>query len=100
MRGELASARTTAKIFLGDAASAARPSEAAAACCVLGQTCLWQGDFREAQAQFEAALKTYDPERDRELKYSFGMDTGAGSKALLAIVNWLLKLAMRQERRS
>ena len=90
MRGELASARTTAKIFLGDAESAARPSEAAAARRVLGQTCLWQGDFREAQAQFEAALKTYDPERDREVKYSFGMDTGAGSKALLAIVNWLL----------
>jgi tetratricopeptide (TPR) repeat protein len=56
MRGELASARATAKIFLGDAESAARPSEAAAARHVLGQTCLWQGDFCEAQTQFEEAL--------------------------------------------
>jgi class 3 adenylate cyclase/predicted ATPase len=97
MRGELASARATAKIFLGDAKSAARPSETAAARRVLGQTCLWQGDFREAQTQFEEALKIYDPERDREVKYSFGMDTGAGSRALLAIVNWLLGEAARAQ---
>jgi predicted ATPase len=97
MRGELASARATAKIFLGDAESAARSSEAAAARRVLGQTCLWQGDFREAQTHFEEALKIYDPERDREVKYSFGMDTGAGSRALLAIVNWLLGEAARAQ---
>jgi class 3 adenylate cyclase/predicted ATPase len=89
MRGELASARETAKIFLGDAESGAWPTEAAAARRVLGQTCLWQGDFKEAQTHFEEALKIYDPERDRDVKFRFGMDTGAGSRALLAVVKWL-----------
>jgi predicted ATPase len=89
MRGELASARETANIFLGDAESGAWLSEAAAASRVLGQRCLWQGDFDEAQIDFEKAFKIYDPERDREVKFRFGMDTMAGSKALLAVVKWL-----------
>ena len=89
MRGELASARETANIFLGDAESGAWLSEAAAARRALGQTCLWQGDFNEAQTHFEKALKIYDFERDREVKFRFGMDTMAGSKALLAVAKWL-----------
>ena len=89
MRGELASARETANIFLGDAESGAWPTEAAAAHRSLGQTCLWQGDFKEAETHFEEALQIYDPERDREVKFRFGMDTGAGSRALLAVVKWL-----------
>jgi predicted ATPase len=89
MRGELASARETANIFLGDAESGVWPTETAAAHRVLGQTCLWQADFKEAQTHFEEALKIYDPERDREVKFRFGMDTGAGSRALLAVVKWL-----------
>jgi predicted ATPase len=88
--GELASARATASLFLRDADSAAWPTGAAAARRALGQTCLWQGDFEEAQTHFEEALRIYDPERDRDVKFSFGMDTGAGSRALLAVANWLL----------
>jgi predicted ATPase len=88
--GELASARATASLFLCDADSAAWPSEAGAARRALGQTCLWQGDFNEAQTQFEEALRIYNPKRDRDVKFRFGMDTGAGSRALLAVVNWLL----------
>jgi predicted ATPase len=89
LRGELASARATAISFSWDAEKGASPTEAGAARRVLGQTCLWQGDFSEAQTHFEEALKIYDSERDREVKFRFGMDTAAGSKALLAIVKWL-----------
>ena len=37
-----------------------------------GLTCLCQGDFIEAQAYLEQALRTYDPERDRDAKFRFG----------------------------
>ena len=96
VRGELAPARATANLFLRDAESAASPTEVGAARRALGQTCLWQGDFREAQTHFEEALRIYDADRDREVKFRFGMDTGAGSKALLAVVNWVLGEAARE----
>ena len=95
VRGELAAARTTANSFLRDAETAASPAEAGAARRALGQTYLWQGDFREAKIHFQEALKIYDPDRDREVKFRFGMDTGVGSKALLAVANWVLGDAVR-----
>jgi adenylate cyclase len=36
------------------------------------------------------ALSIYDPERDRETRFRFGLDTGAIAKALLAITKWQL----------
>jgi class 3 adenylate cyclase/tetratricopeptide (TPR) repeat protein len=96
VRGELAPARATANLFLRDAESAASPTEVGAARRALGQTCLWQGDFREAQTHFEEALKIYDSDRDREVRFRFGVDTGAGSRALLAVVNWVLGEATRE----
>jgi tetratricopeptide (TPR) repeat protein len=90
VRGELAAAQATANSFLRDAETAASPAEAGAARRALGQTYLWQGDFREAQTHFHEALKIYDSGRDYDVKFRFGMDTGAGSKALLAVANWVL----------
>jgi class 3 adenylate cyclase/predicted ATPase len=95
VRGELAAAQTTANSFLRDVETAASPAEVGAARRALGQTYLWQGDFRVAQTHFQEALKIYDSDRDREVKFRFGMDTGASSKALLAVANWVLGDAVR-----
>jgi tetratricopeptide (TPR) repeat protein len=53
-------------------------------------TCLWQGNFVEARAHLESSLKIYDPERDREAKFRFGVDGGAGGAVILALSYWLL----------
>jgi predicted ATPase len=90
LRGELRSARETAETFRREAENEARTNEAAVACRYLGLTCLCQGDFIEAQANLVEALRIYDPERDREAKFRFGIDTGAGARAYLANISWLL----------
>jgi predicted ATPase len=55
---------------------------------ILGLTCLWQGDFTQSQVNLVQALQLYDPELDREAKFSFGMDSGACSTAYLAHTCW------------
>jgi hypothetical protein len=57
---------------------------------MLGLTCLLQGDFPQAQAHLEEALRSYDPERDRDAKFRFGQDAGAAAFTYLAITNWIL----------
>ena len=89
-RGELRSARETAETFLSDAEKEARTTEAAAARRCLGVACLWQGDLAVARAHFEQALRIFDPERDREAKFRFGMDIGVSARVFLALTNWLL----------
>ena len=89
LRGELGLARQAAEIFLRDAENGARMTEAAVARRVLGLTCFSQGDFSQAQAHLEEALRIYDPERDREAKFSFSLDTGSAATAYLAHINWL-----------
>ena len=89
-RGELRSARETAEKFLREAEKKAPTTEAAAARRCLGVACLWQGDLAVARAHFEQALKIFDPERDREAKFRFGMDIGVSATVFLAITNWLL----------
>ena len=56
---------------------------------LLGTTCFWQGDSIEAQANLVEALSIYDPERDREAGFRFGVDIGV-AKALLANTKWQL----------
>jgi predicted ATPase len=89
-RGELRLAREIAETFLREAQREARTTERGVGRRLLGHTCLWQGDFIDAQANFVAALSIYDPERDREARFRFGHDTGASARAYLAITNWQL----------
>jgi predicted ATPase len=56
----------------------------------VGSTCLFQGDFIEAQANLVEALSICDPERDREAGFRFGQGTGAIARAYLAITKWQL----------
>jgi predicted ATPase len=53
-------------------------------------TCFRQGDFIEAQANLVEALRIYDPERDREARFRFGVDNGAAARGLLANTKWQL----------
>jgi hypothetical protein len=83
-------AREIAETFLREADRGARTTECGVGRRLLGHTCLWQGDFIEAQANLLEALPIYDPERDREAMFRFGVDTGAAARAYLASTKWLL----------
>src|SRR5215471_11609189 len=90
VRGELRLAREIAETFLRDAERGAWTTECGFGRRLLGFTCLWQGDFIEAQANFVEALSIYDPERDREARFRYGQDTGPTVRAYLAITKWQL----------
>jgi tetratricopeptide (TPR) repeat protein len=85
-RGELKLARETAGSFLREAEKEGRATETALARRILGLSCLQQGDFAEAHANFEQALTIHDPEHDREARFRFGTDTSP--TAYLAHTEW------------
>jgi tetratricopeptide (TPR) repeat protein len=87
-RGEVVLARETAEAFQRDAEQMAETMEAAVSRRVLGTTCFAQGDFTAAVTHLEEALRTYDPERDREARFRFGSDTAAVATAYLAHAKW------------
>ena len=89
-RGEWGLARQIAETFRHEAERAAWKTEAGVAGRALGLTCLWQGDFTEAQANLMQAIRMYDPDGEREAKVRFGMDSGACATAYLAHTSWLL----------
>jgi predicted ATPase len=90
VRGELRLAREIAETFLREAERGARTTECGVGHRLVGLTCLSQGDFIEAQANFVEALSIYDPERDREVRFRFLADTGVAAKAFLAFTKWQL----------
>jgi len=90
VRGELEFAREIAETFLHEAEGGAWTMECGFGRRLLGATCLWQGDFIEAQSNLVEALKIYDPERDREARFRFDQDTGAAARACLANTKWQL----------
>src|SRR5262249_36428989 len=89
-RGELRLAREVAETFLREAERGAPTMECGFGRRLLGFTCLWQGDFIEAQANLVEALSIYDPERDREAGLRFGQDTSVAARASLATTKWQL----------
>jgi tetratricopeptide (TPR) repeat protein len=89
-RAEFALARETAETFRREAENEGRTTERVVGLRMLGLTCIFQGDFLAAQAHLEEALRIYDPERDRDARFRFGQDAGAGASTYLALTNWLL----------
>jgi hypothetical protein len=79
-RGELGFAREIAETFLREAERGARTTECGVGRRLLGMTCAFQGHFIEAQANLVEALRIYDPERDREARFRFGVDNGAAAR--------------------
>jgi tetratricopeptide (TPR) repeat protein len=90
VRGEFGFAREIAETFLREAERGGRTTECGIGRRLLGTTCLFQSDFIEAQANLVEALSIYDPERDRETRFRFGLDTGAIARAHLANAKWQL----------
>src|SRR5271166_1858495 len=90
LRGELRLAREIAETFLREAERGAGATECKAGRCLVGLTCLLQGDFLEAQANLVETLSNYDPERDGKARFRFGGDAGAVGRAYLAVTKWLL----------
>jgi predicted negative regulator of RcsB-dependent stress response len=88
--GEWGLARDIAETFLREAERAERTTECGVGRHLVGFTCLWQGDFIEAQANLIEALSIYNSERDRDARFRFGPDTGAAARAYLAITKWPL----------
>jgi class 3 adenylate cyclase/predicted ATPase len=89
LRGDLGLARDTAEMFLRDANSVGRMTEAGVASRNLGMTRLFQGDLTDARVHLEEALRIYNPERDRDAKFRFGTDPSA-ARGFLAHANWML----------
>jgi predicted ATPase len=90
VRAELRSAREIAATFLREAERGAQTTEYGFGHRLVAFTCLWQGDFIEAQSNLVEALSIYDPERDREARFRFGLDTRAAARAYLANTKWQL----------
>ena len=79
LRGELGLAREIAETFLREAERGAGTMECEAGRCLVGLTCLFQGDFVEAQANLVETLSIYDPSAIvRPNSVSAGMSAQAG----------------------
>jgi predicted ATPase len=81
VRGELGFARETAESFLRDAGNGGRMTEAAVARRSVGMARLYQGDPIGAEANLAEALRTYDPKRDRDAMFRFGVEPEPAQRA-------------------
>jgi predicted ATPase len=87
-RGELTSMRAHAAAFLADVAGKTDLGEAGIAYRRQGITAWFAGEYLEARDHLERALASFQPGRDDELAYRFGMDPGVPAMAYLALVLW------------
>jgi hypothetical protein len=90
MRGELSLARETAESFLRDAENEGRMTEASVARRNVGAARLYLGDLTGGRTNLGEALRIYDPQRDCDAKFRFGVDTGAAATGFLALAGWAL----------
>ena len=89
-RGELPSMRAHAVAFLSDVAARPDSPEAGVAHRAAGITCWFAGQYREARDHLERALALFQPGRDDDLAFRFGVDPGAAAMVYLAIASWPL----------
>jgi predicted ATPase len=90
MRGELPSMRAHAAAFLSDVEARPDSPEAGVAHRAAGVSCWFAGEYREARDHLERALALFQPGRDDDLAFRFGLDPGAAAMAFLAKVSWPL----------
>ena len=90
LRGELAAMRAHAAAFLSDVAARPDSPEAGVARRAFGTTRWFAGQYREARDHLERALALFQPGRDDDLAFRFGVDPGAAVMALLAVASWPL----------
>jgi predicted ATPase len=90
VRGEPDLARATAESFIRDAKSDGTLPDLAAAFRTAGRACLCQGNFSQARAYLEDALKICDPQWDSEARRRHGTDCEISATAYLAHDVWQL----------
>ena len=88
VRGEPDLARATAESFIRDAKSDGTLPDLAAGFRTAGRACLCQGDFSQACAYLEEALRICDPQWDGEARRRHGTDCEISATAYLAHVVW------------
>jgi predicted ATPase len=90
LHGELSLAQETAESFLRDAETEGRMTETSVARRCVGVARIVQGDFIDAEKNFNEVLRTYDPARDRDARFRFGMDAAAAAACYLALASWAM----------
>ena len=90
VRGDLPSMRAHAAALLSDIEARPDSPEAGVAHRAAGLICWFAGEYREARDHFERALALFQPGRDDDLAYRFGLDPGVSAMAYLAVALWPL----------
>ena len=90
VRGELPSMRACVAAFLSDIEARPNSPEAGVAHRAAGLTCWFAGEYREARDHLERALGLFQPGRDDDLAFRFGLDPGVAAMVNLAVVSWSL----------
>src|SRR5271166_3271876 len=89
-RGDSPSMRAHAAAFLNDVEASPDSPEASVTHRAAGITCWFAGEYREARDHLERALALFQPGRDDDLAFRFGVDPGTAVMALLAVASWPL----------
>ena len=89
-RGELSPMRAHAATFLSDVEARPDSPEAGIAHRVQGTTHWFAGEFLQARQHIERALALFQPGRDDDLAFRFGIDAGVGAMLYLALTLWPL----------
>ena len=90
VRGELPSMRAHAAAFLSDIEGKRDSPEAGIAYRVCGVTHQFAGEYAEARENLERALALFQPGRDDDLAFRFGLDIGFTVLICSAIALWPL----------
>jgi predicted ATPase len=90
VRGELSSMRGHVEAFLGDVRARPDSPEAGIAYRVCGVTHQFAGEYAEARENLERALALFQPGRDDDLAFRFGLDVGFTVLICSAIALWPL----------
>jgi tetratricopeptide (TPR) repeat protein len=90
VRGELAAMQEHAAAFLDGVAAQPHSPETSVAHRAAGVTHWFAGEYREARDCLEHALALFQPGRDDDLTYRFGLDVGVSAMINLATVLWPL----------
>ena len=90
VRGELPSMKRHAAVSLRDVEAKRNSPEAGVAHRITGITCWFAGEFVEARGHLERALALFEPGRDDDQAFHFGLDGGVAALANLAISTWAL----------
>ena len=82
--------RAHAAAFLSDVEAKTDSPEAGVAHRTAGITCWFAGEYREARDHLERALALFQPGRDDDQTFRFGLDPGIATMVNLANASWPL----------